>query len=88
VVPETELTNLYYTNARGIGSVLTGYVSGAGTISSSDTILSAIQKLNGNIGALITSMIDESLNDNHRRASYGKLKNGNQFSVEDYLEEY
>lgn len=29
-------------------SVLTGYVSGAGTISASDTILTAIQKLNGN----------------------------------------
>lgn len=40
------------------------------------------------IDAIIKSMIDESLNDNHRRASYGKLKNGNQFSVEDYLEEY
>jgi hypothetical protein len=43
-----ELTNLYYTNARGIGSVLTGYVSGAGTIAATDTILQAIQKLNGN----------------------------------------
>lgn len=31
---------------------LTGYVSGAGTISATDTILSAIQKLNGNIGAI------------------------------------
>ena len=40
------------------------------------------------IDAIIKSMIDESLNDNHRRASYGKLKNGNQLSVEDYLEEY
>lgn len=40
------------------------------------------------IDAIIKCMIDESLNDNHRRASYGKLKNGNQFSVEDYLEEY
>jgi hypothetical protein len=45
----TEGSNLYYTNARGIGSVLTGYVSGAGTVSATDTILQAIQKLNGNI---------------------------------------
>lgn len=37
-------------NASTIGSTLTGYTSGAGTISSSDTVLSAIQKLNGNIG--------------------------------------
>lgn len=51
-----EGTNLYYTNARAIAATLTGYVSGAGTITSSDTILSAIQKLNGNIGALVTGV--------------------------------
>lgn len=45
----TEVTNLYFTNARAIGATLTGFVSGAGTISSSDTILSAIDKLDGNI---------------------------------------
>lgn len=47
----TENTNLYFTNARAIASTLTGYVSGAGTISSADSILGAIQKLNGNITA-------------------------------------
>lgn len=52
----TELTNLYFTNARAIASTLTGYTSGAGTISSTDSILQAIQKLNGNIGALITGV--------------------------------
>ena len=52
----SEGTNLYYTNARAIASTLTGYISGAGTISATDTILSAIQKLNGNIGALITGV--------------------------------
>ncbi len=55
----TENTNLYYTNARGIGSLLTGYVSGAGTVASTDTILQAIQKLNGNItaaGGTVTSV--------------------------------
>jgi hypothetical protein len=52
----TENTNLYFTNARAIASTLTGYTSGAGTISSSDSILSAIQKLNGNIGALTTGV--------------------------------
>lgn len=36
------------TNSAVIGKVLTGYVSGAGTISASDTILQAVQKLNGN----------------------------------------
>ena len=38
-------------NAAIIAKVLTGYTSGAGTISASDSILSAIEKLNGNIAA-------------------------------------
>ena len=52
----SEGTNLYYTNARAIASTLTNYASGAGTISATDTILTAIQKLNGNIGALTTGV--------------------------------
>src|ERR1039457_3898369 len=36
------------TNAPVIAKVLTGYTSGAGTISAADSILTAIQKLNGN----------------------------------------
>lgn len=52
-------------NAAVIAKVLTGYVSGAGSISSSDSILSAIQKLNGNIaavsGAAITSLTGEAV---------------------------
>lgn len=39
-------------NAAVIGQVLTGYTSGAGTVSAADSILTAIQKLNGNIAAL------------------------------------
>lgn len=38
-------------NAAVIAKVLTGYVSGAGTVAATDTILQAIQKLNGNISA-------------------------------------
>ena len=53
----TEGTNLYFTNARAIGALLTGYTSGSGTISSSDSILSAIQKLNGNVGLLTGAII-------------------------------
>jgi hypothetical protein len=53
----TEGTNLYFTNSRAINSTLTGYVSGSGTISSSDSILSAIQKLNGNVGLLTGAII-------------------------------
>lgn len=37
-------------NSAVIGKVLTGYVSGAGTIAATDSILQAIQKLNGNDG--------------------------------------
>jgi hypothetical protein len=53
----TEGTNLYFTNARAIGATLTGYTSGSGTITSSDSILSAIQKLNGNVGLLTGAII-------------------------------
>jgi len=37
------------TNAAVIGKVLTGYTSGAGIIDATDNILTAIQKLNGNV---------------------------------------
>lgn len=36
-------------NATVIGKVLTGYVSGAGTVAATDSILQAINKLNGNV---------------------------------------
>lgn len=48
----TESGSLYFTNARAIASTLTGYTSGAGTVSATDSILQAIQKLNGNIVAI------------------------------------
>ena len=38
-------------NAAGASSVLTGYTSGAGTVAATDTILQAINKLNGNTAA-------------------------------------
>lgn len=40
------------TDADITGKLLTGYVSGAGTVASTDSILQAIQKLNGNITAI------------------------------------
>lgn len=39
---------LTLSNSAVIGSVLTGYVSGAGTVAATDTILQAFQKVNGN----------------------------------------
>jgi hypothetical protein len=40
------------TNSAVIGKVLTGYASGAGTVAATDTILQAIQKLDGNTAAV------------------------------------
>ena len=44
-------------NAAVIAKVLTGFTSGAGTVSASDSILTAIQKLNGNIAALDAAIV-------------------------------
>lgn len=49
-----EGSNLYYTNARAIAAPLTGYVAGAGTITSTDSVLVGIQKNAGNIAAIVT----------------------------------
>jgi hypothetical protein len=51
----SEGTNLYFTNARVIAAPLTGYVSSSGVISATDTVLTAIQKLNGNVAAAASS---------------------------------
>lgn len=48
------LTSTISNNAV-INKVLTGYVSGAGTITATDTVLQAIQKLSGNAGVAITA---------------------------------
>lgn len=47
------------TNAPVIAKVLTGYISGAGTVAATDSILQAIQKLNGNdaTNANLTGMV-------------------------------
>lgn len=42
---------LSLTSTSVTAAVLTGYVSGAGTVAATDTILQAIQKLNGNVAA-------------------------------------
>lgn len=53
-VPEN--TNLYLTNARVIGSTITGFTSGAGTLAATDTVLEAIEKLDGNINASVSGV--------------------------------
>ncbi|MCC6371541.1 MAG: hypothetical protein IT236_11100, partial [Bacteroidia bacterium] len=49
----TENTNLYFTEQRVRQTVLTGFTGTAGTISSSDNVLGAINKLSGNTNAKI-----------------------------------
>ena len=76
-----ENVNLFFTEARVRSSVLTGFVSGAGTVSASDSVLSAINKLDGNISVLGSSANLAFTNDNAgtisiRQAVYVKA-NGN-----------
>lgn len=40
----TEGTNLYFTNARVLAATLTGFTPGAGTVTSADSVLSALEK--------------------------------------------
>jgi hypothetical protein len=47
-----EATRLYFTEARVLGTDLAGFASTTGIISASDTILSALEKLTGNLAAL------------------------------------
>lgn len=60
-VPEG--TKLYFTEPLVRGTDLAGFVSGAGVISSADTVLSAIQKLDGNIGTVVTNQGNYILRD-------------------------
>ena len=56
-------TNLYFTDARVLASTLTGFVSGAGAVSASDSVLGSIQKLDGNVAALEASVAALSTTD-------------------------
>jgi hypothetical protein len=44
-------------SASPITSVLTGYTSGAGTVAATDTVLQAIQKINGNFSAGVNTAL-------------------------------
>lgn len=50
-----EGTRLYFTNARSISATLTGYVAGTGVVSSADSVLQAIQKIDANANAKQTA---------------------------------
>ena len=53
------------TNSAVIGKVLTGYASGAGTVAATDSILQAIQKLNGNTAAVPGTVTSVSVVSNN-----------------------
>ena len=46
-----EGTALYFTNARAIAATLTAFTAGTGTVTSSDTVLTALQKVAANAAA-------------------------------------
>lgn len=48
-------------NAAVIAKTLTGFTSGAGTVTSSDTILSAIQKISGNVNLVTGAIVYQGL---------------------------
>ncbi len=52
----TESTNLYFTTARVLATALSGFSASAGTVTSSDTVLSAFNKIVGNINGLVTGV--------------------------------
>jgi hypothetical protein len=79
----TEVTNLYFTNARAIAAVLTGYTSGAGTVSASDTVLQAIQKLNGNIAAIVSLTAANLASVGHAASAKGTLVDADEITGQD-----
>lgn len=48
--------NLYHTPARVIAAPLTGFAAAAGTVAAADSVLQAIQKLQGNAASLINDV--------------------------------
>lgn len=59
-VPEG--SNKYFTEAKVLASILAGFNSSTGTITASDSVLSAIQKLNGNLSLKIKDVGEQSFN--------------------------
>lgn len=53
-----EDTNLYFTEPRVLATDLLGFVSGSGNVTAADSILTAVQKLNGNTGVAFGDIDD------------------------------
>lgn len=59
-VANAALPSASFTDAAVTGKLITGYVSGAGVVAATDTILEAIQKLNGNLAGATGSFTAQS----------------------------
>lgn len=88
-----EGTNLYFTNPRVIAAPLTGYASGSGVVSATDTVLQAIQKLNGNAAALIddvsastTTVYSSNRTDSQIAAAVANLVNSSPAALDTLAE--
>ena len=53
----SEVTNLYFTTARVLATVITGFTSGAGTVLATDTVLQALQKIDGNVSGKQSTLV-------------------------------
>lgn len=53
-------TNLYFTEARVRGTDLAGFVAAPGTVTAADTVLSALEKLQGSISPALVNFTDET----------------------------
>lgn len=73
------------TNASVIGKLLTSFVSGAGTVSSSDSILTAIQKIVGNV-ALKADISSPTLTGSPRAPTAAPSNNSTQIATTAYVD--
>ncbi|MDB5148223.1 MAG: hypothetical protein JWQ57_2243 [Mucilaginibacter sp.] len=77
---QAQINNLFFA-----GGLLTGYVSGAGTISAADTILQGIQKLNGNV-ALKAPLASPALTGTPTAPTAASLTNNMQVATTAYVD--
>ena len=54
----SEVTNLYFTQARVLATLLTGFSAAAGTVTATDTILQAFNKIVANVNNLEAALAD------------------------------
>ncbi len=78
-------TNLYFTETRVRATVLTGFVSGAGTVAAADSVLSAINKLDGN--NIATQAAVDAVEDNTITSTDGSISSAGTIGADDQVVE-